>query len=285
MADISVLNTTAQLSGKTLVTEEGDWTIEGLWTFDRDPSAPFAVSPGSAKVSNLDADKLDGQEGSYYLDPANLSSAVPLSKGGTGAALTDPNADRLLDDSAGAVTWLTLGTGLSISDTTLNGSSTVKPTIVFLPAANNPPSSSYATLDTRNAHPVLDFDAGSDESAIFAGVLPTTYAGGGLTVDIYWAASSATSGAVKWNAEIERIDASSLDIDADSFASAQTATTTAAGTSGQVVKTSITFTDGAQMDSLAAGEAFRLRITRDANDAADTMTGDAEVLRVVVRET
>lgn len=37
------------------------------------------------------------------------------------AALTDPGGDRLLfwDDSAGEVTWLTLGTGLTITDTTI----------------------------------------------------------------------------------------------------------------------------------------------------------------------
>lgn len=46
---------------------------------------------------------------------------VPLADGGTGASLTDPNADRIMfwDDSAGAVTWLTASTGLSISGTTL----------------------------------------------------------------------------------------------------------------------------------------------------------------------
>ena len=39
-------------------------------------------------------------------------------------SLTDPNADRIMfwDDSAGVVQWLTLGTGLSITDTTINAS-------------------------------------------------------------------------------------------------------------------------------------------------------------------
>jgi hypothetical protein len=36
------------------------WTQTGLITFDRDPSAPFAVTASSAVVPNLDADKLDG---------------------------------------------------------------------------------------------------------------------------------------------------------------------------------------------------------------------------------
>lgn len=46
---------------------------------------------------------------------------VALADGGTGASLSDPNADRILfwDDSAGAVTWLQAGTGLTISGTTL----------------------------------------------------------------------------------------------------------------------------------------------------------------------
>ena len=47
---------------------------------------------------------------------------LSLANGGTGASLTDPNADRILfwDDSAGSITWLTVGTGLSISTTTLS---------------------------------------------------------------------------------------------------------------------------------------------------------------------
>lgn len=47
---------------------------------------------------------------------------VALADGGTGASLTDPNADRIMfwDDSASAVTWLTAGSGLTITDTTLS---------------------------------------------------------------------------------------------------------------------------------------------------------------------
>jgi hypothetical protein len=49
---------------------------------------------------------------------------VALADGGTGASLADPNADRVLfwDDSAGAVTWLTVGSGLSITGTTITAS-------------------------------------------------------------------------------------------------------------------------------------------------------------------
>lgn len=49
---------------------------------------------------------------------------VALADGGTGASLADPGADRLLfwDDSAGAITFLTAGTNLTITDTTIEAS-------------------------------------------------------------------------------------------------------------------------------------------------------------------
>lgn len=124
MANVAVANTSSGLSGKTVMLAESDQTVTGLHTYSRSTSAPFAVNAGAAKVDNLDADKLDGQTGSYYNDPANLSSVVPLAKGGTGAALVDPNADRLLfwDDSAGAIDFLTPGTGLTITTTTMTAS-------------------------------------------------------------------------------------------------------------------------------------------------------------------
>ena len=65
---VTVLNTTASLSGKTLLKVEDSQTITGLKTFDLGASAPLAVSAGSAKVTYLDADKLDGLEASaFYL--------------------------------------------------------------------------------------------------------------------------------------------------------------------------------------------------------------------------
>lgn len=55
---------------------------------------------------------------------ANATGTLALANGGTGQALTDPNADRILfwDDSAGAITWLTAGSGLTITDTTITAS-------------------------------------------------------------------------------------------------------------------------------------------------------------------
>ena len=38
--------------------------------------------------------------------------------------------------------------------------------LIFNPLHNEPPASNPATLDTRNQHPILDFDAATNESAV-----------------------------------------------------------------------------------------------------------------------
>jgi hypothetical protein len=156
--------------------------------------------------------------------------------------------------------------------------------LVFTPHQNEPPSANYATLDIRNYHPVLDFDASTNESAVFSAVMPRHYAGGGVTVYIHYSMTSATSGDIDWDVAFERIGDQQLDIDSDSFASVQSVdNTTVPETSGNVDIVSIAFTDGAQMDSVAVGEAFRLKVTRDAS--SDTASGDAELLRIEIKET
>ena len=103
MADIQVVNTDADLSDNTLITEENAYTITGLHTFSRSTNAPFAVNSGAAVVANLDADKLDGQEGSYYLAAANATGTLAVNRGGTGAA-TFTDGGVLLGSGTSAIT-------------------------------------------------------------------------------------------------------------------------------------------------------------------------------------
>jgi len=152
--------------------------------------------------------------------------------------------------------------------------------IIFGAIDNEPPASSIATLDFRNGHPVLDFASAGTEKAIFTGIMPQHYDGGGLTLKFHFTMTSATSGTVTWEAEFERCSDGGDDLDADSFAAANTGNGTANGTSGVVDVADVTFTDGADMDSVAAGDMFRLRVSR-----TDSTTGDAELHAVEIRET
>jgi hypothetical protein len=169
------------------------------------------------------------------------------------------------------------GTTFTIASTASGGSKTYA---VFTPLDNQPPASNFATLDTRNSIAVLDFDASTDESAVFVGVIPEGASlGSGLKIRISWMATSATSGACRWGVQIERMN---TDEDSDSFDTAATGGSTTNGTSGIVTTTEITVTT---IDSVAAGEPFRLKVFRDADGTSgtDDMTGDAELVAVEVR--
>lgn len=154
--------------------------------------------------------------------------------------------------------------------------------LVFTPLSSEPPATVYATVHTRNGHPVLDFDAATDEKAFFSDVLPRNYAGGGITAYIIWMASTATSGNVIWQIAWER---ASTDLDSDSFATAiASAQTVPNGTSGITTTATIAFSN-AQIDGLTAGEAFRLQLVRNSTNPSDNMSGDAELVAIELKET
>jgi hypothetical protein len=157
--------------------------------------------------------------------------------------------------------------------------------IVFGAQAAESPTASFATFDVRgNGHVVLDFDASTDEYMWFRGFLPAGYAGGGVNVTLIWAATSATSGNVVWATSFEAIHVGGHDIDAEAIGTVMFATAATDSVSGDTTATTIAHAHGAEMDSPAAGSMFRLKVMRDANDGADTMTGDAELLMVVITE-
>jgi hypothetical protein len=148
---------------------------------------------------------------------------------------------------------------------------------VFTPMTSQPPASNFATLDTRNSIAVLDFDDSTEESIFWTGVMPEAASlGSGLIVNIFFMATSATSGDARFGAQFERMN---TDEDSDSFDTATEATVATNGTSGIITKLAITCTT---IDSIAAGEPYRLKIYRDTS-GADTITGDLELVAVEVR--
>lgn len=194
----------------------------------------------------------------FYAAGAN-SYTFPSTRGSNGQVLTT--------NGSGTLTWATGG----------GGSKTYER---FTPLNNQPPATNFATIDTRNSIMVLDFaDSSADESAIFVGVIPEGASlGSGLKVRIIWMATSATSGSVRWGAQFMNLN---TDLDSDSFDTATEGNGTANGTNGIPTTTELTVTN---IDSLTAGDFFRLKIYREQSDTVnDTMTGDAELIAVEVR--
>lgn len=158
--------------------------------------------------------------------------------------------------------------------------------VVLGPYSNEPPATVYATLDMRNSRPCLDFDQDAVEAAVFSFILPRHYAGSGITVYLHWAATSATTGNVIWRTSFERTGQDIQDADADSFATAVTWSAQAtSATDGNIVIDDQGHTNGAQIDSIVVGELCRLKIERVGTDGSDTMTGDAELYAIELKET
>lgn len=91
-------------------------------------AATRTITGTAGQISVTNGDGVSGNP-TLALDSSVYRSGgtdVALADGGTGASLSDPNADRILfwDDSAGQVTWLEAGSGLSISGTTITATAT-----------------------------------------------------------------------------------------------------------------------------------------------------------------
>jgi hypothetical protein len=270
------------------------------------------VALGAGGGSGLTS--LEGQTGATqtFTDDTNVTivsgsnahvitwaGVLAMDRGGLGVALSDPNADRLLfwDDSAGAYDYLTLGTNLSITGTTINASGgglgSGQRIAVLYPESASAPATLGATFDTRAGtstpaenFTVLDFDASTVEYADFKVALPASYAGGGLTFTIAWSATSATSGDVIWSAAVRAFPSDAEDVDGShTYDYNNSSAATTASASGEIIYTTITFSNGTDMDSWAAGEVAIIRVRRFASDSGDTMTGDAELVSIAVRET
>lgn len=164
--------------------------------------------------------------------------------------------------------------------------------LCFFPAeAGIPPAANYATLDVRAGSgvivPVLDFDDTTDETIYFKGLMPLHYAGGGVTVTVHWMATSATSGTISLDVAFMSVTDDADDVDTKAFAAVNNANPTTASATGEVDYATVTFTDGADMDSVAAGEVFFLKVTRDADGttSTDNLSGDMELVAVSIKET
>jgi hypothetical protein len=250
----------------------------------RGPTALAANTAWTLPSADGSANQVLTTNGSGTLSwstPSGGGSSVTSFNGLTGAVTGVSRVNGLtggLTFAAGTGITFTASAGTITLSTTGGGGS--KTYAVYTPLDNQPPAANFATIDTRNSIMVLDFDAATDESAVFVGVMPEAASlGSGLKIRINWMATSATSGTCRWGVQIERMN---TDEDSDSFDTAATAGSTTNGTSGIITTTEITITT---IDSVAAGDPFRIKVFRDADGTSgtDDMTGDAELVSVEVR--
>lgn len=127
----------------------------------------------------------------------------------------------------------------------------------------------------------LAYDAATEEKAYWKVDVPN-YGSGNLTLKLRWYADTASSGDVVWGARLACItpNTDSQDVETKAFATQQTVTDSHLGTTGQRLhEIDLTISN---LDSIAAGDAVWLEISRLGASGSDTMTGDAILERATL---
>jgi hypothetical protein len=126
------------------------------------------------------------------------------------------------------------------------------------------------------------FDAAGTEGVQFLIPYAPAYGSGNITAKLLWFGDSATSGDVVWGVAIAALtpETDSTDIETDSWATENTVTDSHLGTTAHRLHTaSVTVSN---LDSITTGDYLAVRVQRLGADGSDTMTGDAQLVGIVL---
>ena len=167
--------------------------------------------------------------------------------------------------------------------------------MVLFPADGVPPSTAavYAQHDAltgadataAEAIPFIAFDDNHNEYIDFYCVMPSNYAGGGITLTFIWG-SSATTNNGRWQAAFRLVgdDDEDLDTTDHAYDFNLTGDLTPPSAAGEVAYDTLTFTDGADMDSVVAHKYFILRVNNPATVGTD-LGADSRLFAIIMAET
>ena len=167
--------------------------------------------------------------------------------------------------------------------------------VVVLINGMMPPATAGASFGVRAGGstpaeqvPYYAFDAAADEYLdVYCTLI--NYGGGGLTFRLTSMAATATTGGALIALAIRRLADDAKDVDVSQTYDYNEVRIPCASASGELTYDTITFTNGANMDNLATGEDFILRMRRRGTDntasTGDDMAGDLQVIRIIGLET
>lgn len=143
----------------------------------------------------------------------------------------------------------------------------------------------YATFGYVNGKLVKDFDDTAIELVLFDGVMPQHYAGGGVTVTLwYYGMSGSNTSAfvvvdVAWQGQADGDDA-----EVDGFGDFNSATEAVPDAANEIDPVAVSFSDGTDMDSVGAGSPFLVLVVRDGASSGDDAIGDWQLAKLEVTE-
>lgn len=149
-------------------------------------------------------------------------------------------------------------------------------------------NTAFATPDFINTSLVYDFDDTINECLIFSGIIPSQYAGGGITTTMLLAADAATadmSFAGFFRSFTDDVD-NLLETAFNTWGTIKRANAIdAPSVIGEITYDTIAFSSGAEMDSVAEGEMFQFLLMCDAQDtSAHDISGDVSLVGMQFKE-
>jgi hypothetical protein len=163
----------------------------------------------------------------------------------------------------------------------------------FFPADSEPPAADFPEPTEITAatgyRDTLNYDDTTAEKTVFSDDMPSAYAGTtGVTIRFKGTMEGANTGTkgITLGVSFERVTiGDALGAGGSDFAAANNTTITVDNTAGNEFEGTVTFTDGVDMDSVVAYDAFRLEVERLPSDGGDDAVGDFRLLSVIGKET
>jgi hypothetical protein len=116
------------------------------------------------------------------------------------------------------------------------------------------------------------------------GVMPTSYAGGNVEFIWHWTSWTATTGNARWGVEFERLNAGGNRTDTQTWSSLLVSNIGVPTPLSSLKFSSFGSLTPANVNNIAAGESFRIRLTRVGSNAGDTLVGLAYLNAMILNE-
>lgn len=113
--------------------------------------------------------------------------------------------------------------------------------------------------------------------------MPRNYTSGGITAALHWTVTTTSTGTVGWALFFERSNDANHKVSVDSFAACQIVNPiVSTATCYQLITSSLAIANGTGLDSLTAGDLFRIKVSAA---SSDSNTGQRRLIGVELRET
>lgn len=145
-------------------------------------------------------------------------------------------------------------------------------------------SQAYPIGQPTTFHKVLAFSDSADWSSVFEGYMPIGYGGGNVNLILHWASWTVTTNNCRWQAEFERYAANGNRTDTANWGTAQANNFAPGSTLSSMGFATFSALTPANIGNIAAGDSFRVRISRLGTNGGDTMVGLGYLYKVILNE-